>query len=236
MPVSDQLHPICQHSLPIRPWAEPDLSRLPGMRPVGMDEWLIADEVHDAQMALRDRLLAARRPDVFAPAPIETVTRLDGVRINLEEDHPLAVVARLVQEDVCLLAERAGAYVLDGAALLFPASWSLREKLGRAMIRIHGPVASFDDALAKRVHRLFQGLRAGQPLMRGNALLYDDADLFHPANENARRVETVPEFLRVERQCLLRLPKSQAVAFTIHTYVMDLNALPAADRAALEAR
>lgn len=253
---------ICQTYLPLRPWAEPDLARLPGMRPIGPDEWLIVDEVYGAQMALRDQLMAERRDAVFAAAPEaastevlalvvsslgagyrrdgDQVVRPDGVAVDLRGDHPLAVAARLVQEDLCLLSARDGGFGLDGfgldgAALLFPASWSLAEKLGRELIGIHAPVKRYDDDLARRVARLFTGLRAGRILMRGNYLLYDTPDLFHPATEAARRTKNDPKYLRVERQCLLRLSESGAYVFSIHTYVLPLTALDAADREALGA-
>ena len=40
-------------------------------------------------------------------------------------------------------------------------------------------------------------------------------------------------FMRSERQCLLRLPQSGAVVFTIHTYVVRLEDLTEAERAGL---
>nr|MDA3888584.1 DUF3445 domain-containing protein [Allgaiera sp.] len=57
---------------------------------------------------------------------------------------------------------------------------------------------------------------------RQNALLYADAALHHPRSEAAPRERPVGEapYLRSERQCLLRLPKTGAVVFSIHTYLL----------------
>ncbi len=136
----------------------------------------------------------------------------------------MGTLARLVQEDLCLMQRRGDEHVLAGAALCFPASWTLTEKLGRPMVSIHLPVEEYDATLARRVQRLLDGVRDGAPLWRSNALWYDDPALYQPRAENAPRPETPVAasfgYLRSERQCLVRLPQSNAVAFSIHTYVL----------------
>jgi hypothetical protein len=51
------------------PWGDPSFRRLPGMRPVGADDWMLVDEAYARQMALRDRFLATRRDEVVAALP-----------------------------------------------------------------------------------------------------------------------------------------------------------------------
>ncbi len=329
------MEPILQERLP---YPLPD-TRLPGIRPCSMDEWLCVDEAFAAQMALRDRLIATRRDRVLAmndgarAAAHELlgvvvaqlrghpgyrvgavqVTRPDGVRVRLDADAPLAVLGRLVQEDFCLLekpggqvrapasaaaaAEAAvgagngtgigagigagagtaedaakaraggkakararararamaqtgprttgpqsgkeaaagagqgpgpgpsGAHVLSGAVLCFPASWSLAEKMNRPLGLIHAPVAQYDALMARRVQRLLDAIRPGQPLWRANANAQLTGDLFAPMTEaEARRRKPVPPdapYLRSERQCLVRLPRTGAVVFSIHTYMLE---------------
>lgn len=249
---------ICQHKLPCRPWAEPDLARLPGMRPVAADDWVISDECFARQMAYRDHLLSTKRDAVFAvgPEPVAlelrdlvvdtiaerpgyhrddaTVTRPDGVMIDLLGDDPLIVAARLLQEDLCILTEAEGGHVLAGAALCFPASWTLEEKIGKHLIGIHTPVQPYDAALARRVQRLFDALRPGRVLMRANYLTYDKADLHQPRRMGERRDPGVFHYLRVERQTLRRLPRTGAVIFAIHTYVVPRSALSMADQTAIK--
>ena len=248
---------ICQENLPIRPWSEPDLKRLPGMRPVTPDEWLVRDEVFAAQMAYRVRLVAHERETVLAEAASHVtteacdlvlrtiaadpgyviegaqVTRPDGVRIDLGADTPIATLARLVQEDICILEKQGDEHVLTAAALCFPASWSLAEKRNRPLRSIHKPVAPYDANIGKRVQRLFDALPPDRVLMRGNFLSYADADLFQPRREDARRSDTTFNFLRVERQTLRKLPQSGAILFSIHSYVLPAARIADADRAAV---
>jgi len=253
---------ICQSSLPFAPWLHPATRRLPGIQPLDMGDWLIRDEAFAAQMALRDRLLETRREDVFRALPqaraaaqellalvlsrlddgyrrdANIITRPDGVSVDLDGDHPLVVAARLVQEDLCLLdqANGEGEHILTGAALCFPASWTLAEKIGHPMTRIHVPVEEYTGNMAARVQRLFDALHVDRPLWRANALLYHDPSLHQPRRENDRRQapKGQAEYLRSERQSLLRLPNTRAVVFSIHTWVVPWAQLSDAQRAGLD--
>lgn len=217
---------------------------LPGVQPLDMADWLTRDDAFAAQMAERDRLLGTRRCDVLAldegargaalelldlvldcayPGARNEALRPDGVTVALNRADPLGTLGRLVQEDFCLLQKRGDEHVLTGAVLCFPASWMLSEKFMRPLGRIHDPVDSYDDGMARRVQRLFDGVRVGRPLWRFNALRYADATLFQPRSVTAPRPERSAAeggFLRSERQSILRLPDSKAVVFSIHTYVL----------------
>jgi hypothetical protein len=254
-----EMSPILQKSLPEAPWLAAHTARLPGVQPLDRGDWLRVDDAFAAQMAERDRLLASRRDDVTAgdldgPAAREVlalildalgpgytqngdrVQRPDGVTIDPAADAPLVSAARLVQEDLCLLEpDGQGEHRLTAAVLCFPASWTLREKIGRPMTAIHGPVDSYTPDMARRVQRLFDAIRPECPLWRQNALLYADPALYHPRSEHAPRDDSAREtpYLRSERQCLLRLPETGAVLFSIHTYVLATSDLSPAQRAGL---
>jgi hypothetical protein len=63
-----------------------------------------------------------------------------------------------------------------------------------------------------------------RPLWRWNGLRYADPELHQPRSESDRRPRPEnPRFFRSERQCLVRLPVSQAVVFSIHTYVVAVG-------------
>jgi hypothetical protein len=257
-PMQDQ--PILQDRLPLRPWADAATRRLPGIQPVQGRDWLRVDEVYAAQMALRDRLIAAQPQIVHAllpsarPAAEELsttildwlrdepgftvtdthVSRPDGVIVTLDPDQPLLTLGRLVQQDLCLMQSNGTEYDLTAAILCFPASWTLAQKLGRPMTGIHQPVEIYDDQLAARVHRLFTAIRPEQPLWRMNFFTYDSFHLHHPRVEGDwRRQPTGRSYVRCERQTLLRLPQTQAVLFAIHTIVVDATQIDPADYAAL---
>ena len=157
------------------------------------------------------------------------VTRPDGVRVPMASgtdpapEAPLALIGRLVQQDFCLMEKRGDEHVLTGAVLCFPASWTLAEKFRQPLLRIHVPVPVYDEMLARRVQRLFDGIQPGRPLWRANHLRYAAPTLFAPVSESAPPAQRHPEdgaYIRSERQSLWRLPESRAVAFGIHTFMI----------------
>ncbi|MEM8752520.1 MAG: DUF3445 domain-containing protein, partial [Pseudomonadota bacterium] len=237
--------------------------RLPGMAPLDEAEWLHRDAAFAPQMAYRDRLVALRPDVVIAgegragsvellafvldaleahdPAYAmepEVATRPDGMPVPLDPAQPFATLARLVQEDLLLLEkpERAEEHRLIGAALLFHARWSLAEKMGRPLVEIHDRVPAYDGGLAPRVQRLFDALRPGRPLVRANWLVHGTNELHQPKlfETSAKTQELTGRFwLRVERQCILRLPESGAVVFSVKTCVTPIEALDEAQRVGL---
>ncbi len=240
---------ILQSTLPIFPGQDKRLDRLPGIAPLDPANWLVVDDAFAGQMQLRDRLIAEHAGDVHRlagsayPAAVELyrmvlarlpqlghrlgtsdALRPDGVRVPLDPARPLLTLGRLVQEDLCILQPGpSGEHILTGAILCFPASWTLAEKIGRPLTRIHDPVPDYDGNIAARVQRLFDAMHPNRPLWRMNWNAYASADLYHPRREaDPRPTPDGPApYLRSERQCLLRLPQTQAVVFSIHTYVVD---------------
>lgn len=254
--------PVLQNRLPHVPWMDPATARLPGMRPCGAEDWLRVDEAYAGQMAERDWLIATRQPLVHALLPEgwaaaaellnaalallarrdgfavtgASVTRPDGGVVPLDRAFPLITLGRLVQQDLCLMEKQGEESVLTGAILCFPASWTLAQKIGKPMTGIHAPVAHYDEVLARRVQRLFDMVRVGQPMERFNALVYDDPTLHQPRLETERRPRPVERlYLRSERQVVLRLPETQAVVFSIHTTIVPMTALDLEARAAMAA-
>jgi len=248
-----QADPILQNTFVDPPWAFRNGDRLPGTSPVDADRWLYVDDAYSLQMALRDRLIAEVSNRVYAitdlaqSAAVETLeaslnlmecnekyaidqnvaVRPDGVRVDLNWDEPLLTLGALVQEDICVLQRQGNEHVLTAAILCFPASWTLTQKMGRPLSGIHDPVDEYDSDLTARVQRLFDGLQPGRVIRRANCLEYNDYSLFQPRLENARRDKTslTYPYIRTERQCLLKLPKSRAVVFSIHTSVLEKTRL-----------
>ncbi len=232
---------ILQHSIPHNPLAP---NPLPGIKPADPNNWLHQDDAFAAQMQRRTDLLEERTLDVLAQSPealkpaqellelvlrqaypdaSDQVVRPDGIKVEIDWDHPLETLCQLVQEDFCILQKHGDEHVLTGAILCFPASWMLSEKFMRPLTGIHEPVDVYDANVARRVQRLFDGIQPNRPLWRFNALWYHDAELFQPRSMAQRRApqnENTARYLRSERQTLLRLPQTGAVVFAIHTYVM----------------
>ena len=239
--------------LPELPWAD----RLPGTGPVAAGDWLRVSDSFAAQMAEKERLLHTNPDAVLAriegaDAAIaelldhvldavrgidgcrvqgRQVTRPDGVHVPI--DPSLRTLARLCQEDFCLLQRQTDQdeYHLTAAALCFPASWRLADKLGRPLTTIHHPVAPYDANIARRVGRLFDGIQPGRMLQRANVLLYADPALHHPMAKRGQG-----PYVRCERQVMRRLPGCGAVAFSIHTYLVHRDDLGEDMRARLAAK
>jgi hypothetical protein len=253
---------IVQDRLGTVPWMAAHMLRLPGTVPIAPGDWLQRDEAFAAQMAERDRLLAElpghvhAMPDAARPAAEELLARVlarldrapgyvrepggvrrpDGVVVPLAGP-PLLVAGRLVQEDLLLLekAEGAAEHRLTAAVLCFPSGWTLAEKLGMPLARIHLPVEAYDAALARRVQRLFDAVRPDAPLMRANLLGYGDATLHSPRREFEHHPPGEVRYVRSERQTILRLPETRAIVFSIHVYQVPLAAMAGEARARLQA-
>lgn len=245
---------ILQQVIPYDPLAEVPL---PGVKPASMGTWLHRDDAFAAQMARRAWLLSERRAEVLAMAPEalapaqelldlvldraypgagSRVTRPDGVTVQIDHSQPLDTLCNLVQEDMCILQKRGDEHVLTAAILCFPASWRLSEKFMRPLIGIHDRVDPYDDNIARRVQRLFDGIQPGRPLWRFNALWYHDAELFQPRSvDEPREIRDRgrANYLRSERQTLLRLPETGAVVFSIHTYVLAADRMPKMENPAI---
>ena len=223
------------------------------MRPVE-GSWIIVDDAYGAQMAERARLIRERPAAVIAALPgseaaqaelLEValrdlppgfardrtdMRRPDGAVVELCGPH-FEVLGRLLQEDLLLLERRKGRHVLTAGLLCFPASWTLVEKIGHPLDRIHGPVAEYGTDLALRVERLFARVPPGRALWRANALGYARPDLHQPRPEAAPRDMVAPaRYLRSERQTVLRLPRTGAVLFAVHSWVVPFAALTEAQR------
>jgi hypothetical protein len=254
---------ICQSYLGVAPWTDPLSARLPGLQPVAPGEWLQRDDAFAGQMAYRDRLLAERRADVVAELPDvdqperdlldavlahvvsdpgyrrlgDQIVRPDGVAVALDADRPLVTAARLVQEDMLVLEKGASAHLLTFGVLCFPASWTLRQKIGRGVMGIHSPVERYDAQMGQRVERVLNALQPGQAVWRANALCYNDPNLYQPRLESEKRPfdPDKPLWVRVERQTLRRLLPSSAVVFTIHTWLTPIERLTTEQAATLPA-
>jgi dimethylamine monooxygenase subunit A len=232
--------------------------------------WFELDTQYHAEMTQKRHLLATAHADVFAAAPESDAARkeaLDMIVAALTDHHadwfaqsgavlhnrltgedldsgaidPLELAGRLVQEDLCLIQNRAEAPILTAASLCFPSRWRLRDKVGKPLGDVHGPVPLYADRLAAPVNRFMRHLRPGHIVSRLNWSLLDDPALFQPGGKWRLELCTdiTPEnagsriFLRVERQTLRRLPLTDAVIFGIRVHVYPLDkAIDRPDRAA----
>lgn len=236
---------------PYTPFMEARTARPPGLSPLDMSSWTVRNPDHDAQMDRRREVMAAHTDVVIAslsegeePAlellsALKANLGLDPVPTLREQFCPLTAIGHMVAEDFCLmLADPAsGEYRLVSAILCFPSRWLLSEKLGRPLTVIHAPVPDYDDVLARRVNRVFEAIRPERPLVRVNWLVHAVPELFLPLGLSDKLMQQQspagPFYLRTERQTLVRLPRTGAVAFGIKTSVTPVERLTPEQSAAL---
>jgi hypothetical protein len=139
----------------------------------------------------------------------------------------VVALGRVWEPDFVLL--RAGeerAFRVVAGAVCFPTGWALREKLGRSLAETHGPVPGLNAALGVRIDTALARLAPGAAWERENWGLARDAERnHHPARPRQRLDETITRaevWLRVERQILVKLPRTGGVLFGIRLLLMPL--------------
>ena len=236
---------------PDTPWQRLGNRFTLGLRPRAESEWLrepdaFADTGRRAdQIAEKAWLMDNRRDEVFAAFPealeasretLHMVTAALGASAPEPDDplHPLEQAARMVPEDLLLLAPRPRGgdsddldWVLVAAALAFPAHWVLAEKMGRPLAGIHQPVPHYEDLLERPMDRFFTNMKVGPVSHRWNWSVVTTDRLFTP--HRMRRTPLAPGagideiFIRMESQTLRKLAVTGHVLFTIRTYVEPLS-------------
>ena len=239
------------------PWQRLGYKLKLGLRARSEAEWLPSDDsfgnelTRAEQIALKARLLAKHHQDVFSAMP-NTMTAGDEVLAMVRQHlktyhnacmatsdsgvHPLDMAARLIPEDLLLLAPFQDVAVNDtdatkwhlvAASLCFPAHWVLAEKMGRSLAAIHDPVPHYDERLAAPVDRFFNKMTVGPISSRMNWSLQIGKDLFTP-HRAARKavsgdIDNDELCLRLENQTLRKLPQTGLVLFTIRTHIEPVS-------------
>jgi dimethylamine monooxygenase subunit A len=119
--------------------------------------------------------------------------------------------------------------LLTAGILCFPNRWRLSEKIGLPMLGIHTPVSQYGEEIGAPTDSLLDRLKPGHPVWRMNWGIADNPTLHQPTghfdpNAGTRVLDIGNDVvLRIERQTLIRLPKTGAVVFGIRTIVRTLN-------------
>jgi dimethylamine monooxygenase subunit A len=207
-----------------------------GLKPLDLREWIDVDDKIDIYFAEKKRLYTEEWSNVYATVPgmedaerevLEILTaHLKDTRLpttaEMKDLPPLAQAGLLVQEDLVIMARSPEGWRLSAASLCFPSAWSLREKIGKLMHEVHGPVPGFSEGTrnAGLIERMFD-----------NRTLFGQDKLYHPVSEGGlkRRFGDGPiaekVFLRLERQTLRKLPRTGTILFTIRTYIDPIHVL-----------
>jgi len=233
-----------------------------GTRALDPERWLVADARREGELARKREVLAAVPGTVagalasagaacdealalvagFVGTPVPTLAGLP-----IADDDPVAALARaalLVQDDLAVMQEVDGDWLLAAAVVCFPSHWTSSEKLGLPLGSVHTPVAHYERELAGKVDRFHDRLAVDRPAWRRNWSVNPTSELHLPDRGAAPATVRAPGWriaengspmwIRSERQTLRRLPVSGAVLFTIRVQLAPLGVL--LDRPDLAAR
>ena len=208
-------------------------------------------EAFDAAIELLEELsayLPARYPTLYRKTPLGIDNLWSGESFNITErplkEDPMAICARLVQDDLALMIEQPdGQYRLFAGAILLAGFWKLSDKLGMTLSNIHssGSVPHFEEKLENGMTKFFYRLKCDTIYARNNYFLQvddclawshsigkeDDPVVSWSTAEKNKAIEH--HWFRSERQTLRRLPKTGAVCFTIRTYFMPVTEMAKED-------
>lgn len=158
-----------------------------------------------------------------------------GDRSTLPRE-PLDYICRQVQGDWVVMDQRDGDLYAEAGLVTTPADWSLDFDVGMSFAEWHGPVPlAHELGVFDRALKFLTNMRLGEPVRRLNWTM-----TINP------RLDTSPEFyyrwgpdrasvtpanvadkahLRVELQALWRLPRSNAIVFSIRAYLISIREL-----------
>ena len=106
-----------------------------------------------------------------------------------------------------------------GGAVVFPSGWGLDEKLGHPLAEVHRPVPGLEPAIGGSIATFLQRLAPEAEWERDNWGLSADCSLnHHPAQSIVRMTAAATlgtTWMRLERQFLIRLPRTRTILFGI---------------------
>lgn len=121
-------------------------------------------------------------------------TALETISRNIDEDFFILLPHKSDQDsdstDVI--------YVLEAYSACFPSGFQPREKLGKRLADIHGPVPGYKTKLQKSMDRYFGRLESGKLVMRVNWSLTVDEELFSNFDKSAPAFEGTLKRLELE--------------------------------------
>lgn len=213
---------------------------LPHMRPAVWEalDWVLARAAEDNPAVAEYTVVGERRhwADHLTGDDVWFTMGRDDEMLG---GSPLVLLGGLVQEDVAVLDQREDDLFVDAGVVLFASNWSLNFDAGMSFLEIHGPVPrDYADGAMPRALRFLLRLGPNQAYRRVNwtstighrmdLSLEGYADWGVERGRDLDLATLADRFnLRVEVQHLIRLPRTGAVLFLIHTYLAPLRSIMA---------
>ncbi|KAF5093274.1 hypothetical protein D0Z03_002491 [Geotrichum reessii] len=198
-------------------------------------DWL--PESQDACEELLETIvdhMLTRYPKLFKKTETGIHNLITDEQIDLSKPyklHPLHYIGKMAKEDFYVVKKRDdGRHYLVAAAVPFPGGYfTVQDKLGKHLDIIHKDVPYYTEKLKVSMERWFARMKPTDPVERASWYITWDHELLCSNVYTIKDGKKMPEIpfekltIRVERQTLRRLPKSQAIIFTNHPvfYTID---------------
>ncbi|MFM0212036.1 DUF3445 domain-containing protein [Paraburkholderia sediminicola] len=191
--------------------------------------------------------LALDYPDLFSLTRAGDHWRWRNLALGIEQTfrfgdaetlpcEPLEYVMRQTQGDIALLDQRNDDLFMDAGVITGPADWSLAFDAGMSFKQWHSPVPlAHDMGIFDRALKYLLHIQVDRPVRRLNWTLTINPRLDTSPETyhlwGAERGHVTPEnvaelvHLRVELQFMARLPRSNALMFSIRTYLASMAEL-----------
>jgi hypothetical protein len=203
-----------------------------GVKPLEVAKWFVTDADWEPTLAMKRELIADRRHEVVsfrddchdvAQEAAELVLTWAGKSTSRTGVDALVDAALAVPDDLTVLRSVATG---DGEQLPFvagvvcsPSRWRLADKIGHDMLAVHKPVALYAEHIGAAVDTTLTRLSPDKPVWRSNWTLEDHPALFQPFSPGRQLVDHPSElWIRIERETLRRLPRTNGVLFTIRGF------------------
>jgi hypothetical protein len=214
-----------------------------GARALDITKWIEINSDYEKALSQKRDLLSRKHDEVFVSLPLgdagsrevldllaEHLPRVFPERwpskVTVDSNlHPLEAASLLVQEDLCVMTQVGKDWILSAASLCFPSRWDVRDKIGKNLLGIHGPVPHYEETIGVATQNIFDKLTVERPLWRVNWTVMDSGELHQPTAVRSPDAMEITSsnieqelYFRRERQTLRKLPVSGDILFTIRTY------------------
>lgn len=190
-------------------------------------EPIASGAILETQELLKDHLLT-HFPQKYSLKGSEfKVDNQHTYHLSSEPQEALRNISQWVQEDFAFMSPESPSRLVGGC-ICFPSRWNLPQKMNLGSDAIHAPVPKFKESIAKATGQFLERIQVEKPMWRLNWTIHDCPEIFTPFPEEGRsdlNASNIIEhtYLRMERQTLRRLPKTQFVLFTIRTYIFPMK-------------
>ena len=214
-----------------------------GARKLDLVNWIEINSDYEHDLAQKRELLSRKHDEIFISLPLgdtgsrEVLELLSAhlpqvfperwpSEVNIDQSlHPLEAASLLVQEDLCLMTQVGSDWILSAASMCFPSRWDVRDKIGKNLLGIHGPVPHYAETIGTATQNVFYKLTVDRPVWRVNWTVMDSGELHQPTAVRSPDAMEITSsnieqelYFRRERQTLRKLPNSGDILFTIRTY------------------